>query len=240
MKIIFSFLSICLMFGCSNSASNNQGDNASFLLAFEKDEPVKAGFIEFRDPILIDSSDWVMYPLLLDGGRTRSGSYTRGASRYWNIAFYNLETQRSRLLLDTGKILITNMLTPNLSDKIKVRGNINVSSFIIYKGVSEDYNGDNQLDFRDPHKLFISEVSGENFTAITPKNQNVIDWKFTNNSQKILVQVQIDANLNKVFDEEDQVVPLIYDFKTGVIKPVFNDSFKSKCLQNALSNWGSE
>ena len=57
-------------------------------------------------------------------------------------------------------------------------------------------------------------------------------------TNKILINLSKDSNLNKVFDGEDESLSMIYDLKTQVLtKNLFKDDFKLKLQQILETHW---
>lgn len=199
-----------------------------------------------EDPVLIDSSENVMYPLVNntvddDGG----GSFSSGRSKtYWNIIFYNTATKKYHLL-DTGrKMIINNYNTSyaareyeyadSYSSDYTGPASLNVikqGSYIFYSIIVDDFDKNGVLDSADPEYLFISDKDGNNFKQISPANANVNSWVLIEKTGKVLMQTVTDTNNDKKFTDETIVVSYVYDLKGGVTNRVFDPQF-SKMVNN--------
>lgn len=183
----------------------------------------------FNNPTVLDSSDWVLYPLTLgELEDTRKGfksSSYRDQYPYWNIAFYNTETKQMRLLSDSLKMLINSIDSKNNSilhpGQIKERN----EGLIYYSITTNDFNQDGILNSDDPKYLFISDLSGQEFRQISPDNFDIIHWQTIPESNKVLIQALKDSNMDKKFEGDDEIASFIYDIDKQKIKQVFSDEF---------------
>ena len=111
-KLIALIILIVGLFACSErpSGSSNQ---LMVLTDIEKEE-LKYNIInlQLNNPIVLDSSDWVLYPLTLEEKEETARGYSSRSGQqyaYWNIAFYNTETKKTGLLSDSLKMLINSI-----------------------------------------------------------------------------------------------------------------------------------
>ena len=114
-----------------------------------------------NNPIVLDSSDWVIYPLTLEELEEtelgfKSSSYSRQRA-YWNISFYNSDTKETRLLSDSLKMLI-NSISPKNNVIIQSGHREKRNEELIYYSITtKDYNQDGKLNSEDPKYLFPRE-----------------------------------------------------------------------------------
>ncbi|MBC7401403.1 MAG: hypothetical protein H7289_15800 [Mucilaginibacter sp.] len=210
----------------------------------EQTVATKTPVINFRDPIYIDSTDYVMYPLSTKKDNS-DGSYNKilsgtGIPTYWNIAFYNMVSKTYHLLDDKRKMLITSYAQEG-SFQYSSAGIINTNKsddIIFYSVVVTDYNKDGKLDPDDPSYLFISDKKGNNFKQISPEGLKVTGWKTIKRTGKVLIQAVGDTNNDKKFDNDDEALPYVYDIKTGAIaQPVFGKDFTDAADQVLEKHW---
>lgn len=180
----------------------------------------KAMISVFDDAVPLDSTTFVMYPLTLGTSGKEEEDLKRYSSEsgngpYWNIAFYDVKTGNPNLLVSDRVIRI------NSFQKLK--------DLMVYNVTAEDYNGDGKLDHKDPDYLFTSDLTGKNFKQITPDRMDVRSFRAIDHSETILIQTVADSNKDKKFDEEDAIVPMIFDAgKMNVAKATFSASFKAE------------
>lgn len=210
----------------------------------KKDTTANAQQIIFAEPQTIDSSNIVIYPLILEKesyGSSYGSSSGGQRTSYWNLIFYNTETENQKLLTTDKKILIYSInfgssSSSSYSSADLWTNGINVfKENIIYTAVSKDYNANKQLDQNDPTYLFVSNRDGTNFRQVSPDNYNITSWNVIKGTTKIVIQGQKDNNGNKAFDENDAIIPLVVDIysqKQAVetFMPTFIDSLKEKLV----------
>ena len=181
--------------------------------------------IPVGDPVLIDSSDYVLYPLSLSEIVTEekdeygSSSYGR-TTTYWNILFYNPRSSQSHLLT-SQKLLITSYTGQNLGNSSDSDGR-HTKDFHVYaadkllyfSATTTDFNQDGQLTDADPIYLFSSDKAGENFRQISPDSLHVTGWEIQRNTGKILLKTTQDSNHDRKFGDGDESIPYVYDLAT--------------------------
>lgn len=245
---------IALTFGlisCNNN-TNKPVDNKPLTEAQQiaKLEKLK---LDFNQPVLIDSSVYVMYPLTLNnndeesGGLGGSSSYSRPTT-YWNIVFYNTANGEYHLLDDKRKMVIYSY-DPRNSDvgssssssdfsAYLENGYNQVDKLLYYSVTTLDFNKDGKINADDPNYLFISDKAGKNFKQVSPDNLNVTNWQTIKGTNKILIQATKDTNNDKKFNEKDETIPMVYDLNTnGISKDIFKDDFKIKLKKQLDEQW---
>ena len=242
LKLALIFLSVLSLTACSD-----KNQDVDLQEKIKKDTTTNSQQIIFAAPQTIDSSHIVIYPLILQKesygssyGSTSSGQRTA----YWNLIFYNTETQNQNLLATDRKILIysinfgSSSSSSYSSDNLWANG-INVyKDNIIYTGVAKDYNANKRLDENDPTYLFVSNREGTNFRQISPDNYNINSWEVVKGTTKIIMQGEKDDNRDKAFNENDASVPLVVDLDSQ--KPafeIFKQNFIDSLKHRLVSVW---
>ncbi|RXR17688.1 hypothetical protein EQG63_09365 [Flavobacterium amnicola] len=95
---------------------------------------------------------------------------------------------------------------------------------IVYVLADADTNQDLKVDSDDIKSLYLSTDMGKNFTKISPDVQELIDWNFIENTNKVYFRTIEDANKNGEFDKKDKLhyfsVNLSEDWKSVEFSPV--------------------
>ena len=231
------------LFACNEKSADTSNDLT--VLPDVENENLKYNTInlQFNNPTVLDSSDWVLYPLTLEKleeteNGFKSSSYGRQCA-YWNIAFYNTETKKTRLLSDSLKMLINSFSPKNNIIQSGQRSNKN-ERLIYYSITKTDYNQDEKLNSYDPKYLFVSDLSGQNFKQISPDNFDLIHWETINRTNKILIQVRNDSNKDKKFDNDDEIVSFVYDLEEQKIEQVFDHNFSLKVKKMLDNQWAKK
>lgn len=170
-------------------------------------------------PVLIDSSEYVMYPLSLSEIVLETeGEYGSSSSRettYWNILFYNPRNNQYHLL-SNRKLFIqsfTGQESGSLSGGLS-RGSIRVyaaDKLLYFSIVTTDFNHDGQLTSADPTYLFTSDKAGKNFRQISPDSLHVAGWEVQQSTGNVLIQMVQDSNHDRKFGDEDESIPYVYN-----------------------------
>jgi hypothetical protein len=238
-------LYFALLFSACNSGSQktdaqNYADTAA--------NPAKSiiAVLNSEDPVLIDSSENVMYPLVNKpaANNDSGGSFESrgGAKTYWNIIFYNTASKKYHLLDAVHKMIINSYNTSyanreydysdSYSSNVDTPSSLNVTkrgNYIFYSIVIDDFDRNGIIDSDDPDYLFISDKEGNNFRQISPDNRNVNSWELIEKSGKVLMQTVSDTNHDNKFSDEEVIVPYIYDLKKGgKTEPVFDTQFSKR------------
>ena len=208
------------------------------------DSTVKSNQIVFTEPQIIDSSKFVIYPLLFEKVNYAGSSGYSGGGRniYWNLIFYNPQNGESRLLVNNQKVLINainSTITPLSLMAVNRENGINsYKKYIIYSAVSKDYNLNNLLDQQDPNYLFVSDREGSNFRQVSPEDYHIVSWKILKGTTKILMQSQKDDNGNQKFDNADKIIPLVVDLNTGkMASEIFSPKYIDSLKQELINTW---
>lgn len=238
-NLVYLILATCL-FSCTS-----EGDQSAVNKPGSKKENKNVVSIKFGNPTKLDSSTYVIYPLILsdEDGETDSYSSDNRSTTYWNMAFYNTLNGEYHLLTENKKMIIyqyeQKAANASSSSNIDANAGYNQTNKLIFYTVrSLDFNNDGHFDYSDPIYLFISDKEGRNFKQISPSNANVDEWQAIKETNKILMMVSTDSNNDKKFDDKDVVVPMVYDLNTNTIaKEIFNRDFKSKIEKQLNDKW---
>jgi hypothetical protein len=237
LKLLSLLLSLSILQACSN---RNQDVNLQEKL--KKDTTINSQQIIFAEPQTIDSSHYVIYPLILEKERYDDsyGSSSGGQrTNYWNLIFYNTETKTQHLLTVDKKILIYSINLASSSTETVVSSGINIfKDNIIYTAVASDFNRNNQLDKNDPTYLFISNRDGTNFRQISPNDYNINSWEVVKGTSKIIMQGQKSDSSDKVLSENSVAIPFIVDVNSqGPAVETFTKNFIDTLQQGLVRIW---
>ncbi|MEC4806268.1 MAG: hypothetical protein SAJ12_05835 [Jaaginema sp. PMC 1079.18] len=160
-----------------------------------------------------------------------------------NFIFHNLDQNTSNLLLDRPAIITQyQQLTPQAQAKSESNvggySGVNASSggvrspqdytgeYWLYHIVEEDTNQDKTLSEQDAIRGYISDISGNNLTPITPENSQLKDWFFAENYSQVLLQVRTNLDDNLEFSEQSLIGFYIYDLETQQQKQITPENTK--------------
>lgn len=248
MKFLIVLATTCIvaLSSCQSKSEKNGVDPQSVTKA-EHNKIDKTILFDLDSPVLLDSSEYVMYPLPnTDGsdGDESGGSYGSSGRtpNFWNIIFYNTATKKYHLLTEKRKMIIKSYNTDYSNSKdysnfqssdhssLKTTKNGN---YIFYSIIIDDLNKDGKLNDHDPDYLFISDREGNNFKQISPDNFNVKSWVYITKSDKVLIHT-----VKNSVKDQTIAVPYIYDLKKGgVPDQVFSTEFNQSIGQLHEKFW---
>lgn len=204
--------------------------------------------IPFSNPVLIDSSTCVMYPLSLneilmqDEDKYGSSSSSRSET-YWNMIFYNVRNGATHLLNNNRKMVIQSYSGNNPDNTSTYTDQHHLKTFganalLYYMITTTDFNHDGELTNEDPTYLFISDKAGYSFKQISPDSFHITDWKIQEATGEIFMQAIQDSNYDHKFGDNDETIPYIYNISTKQLATrVFDDQFTKMLKLNFQQHW---
>ncbi len=162
---------------------------------------------QYESPIVLHSTNQVLIPIstkLLKRKKTLSkeGYNSDDYPRYWNVVFYNIETGEHQLLTER-KVRISEIYFN--TDENNRQHNI-MKDKVIFEIGDDDYNNDGKINSNDPEYLFCSDLNGMNLTRISPKDEDLQDFKIISKSNEILIKTLRDSKEDSVFNSEDESI----------------------------------
>jgi hypothetical protein len=254
MRRLFQFLPLLALLAACTGEAEKTSDTKPQTEA-QKQASIEQVKLHFTGPVLIDSSAYVMYPLLLRASEGEADGYDvrKGRSNtYWNIAFYNTETGESHLLAASRKMIIegygaaeTSGGTPDYASGNSIHYMKQVyepgNQLLYYSIKIDDYNHDGVIDDKDPTYLFTSDKNGREFKQISPANYNIESWQLVQGARKVLIQAKRDTDNNKAFDDDDITTPFVYTIRSGgPAKEVFSKEFNSEVKEMLHNQWATK
>lgn len=168
-----------------------------------------------------EQANTVIIPLQIKGDRgwnlsKASSVYSREYNNLTvNFIFHNLDQNTSNLLLDRPAIITQyQQLLPQAQgeNESKIRDysgvdasrspQSNTGKHWLYHIVEEDTNQDETLSNQDAIRGYISDVSGNNLTPISPENSQLTAWFFAEEYAQVLMQVRTNPDENSEFSEQ--------------------------------------
>lgn len=115
-----------------------------------------------------------------------------------NLKFQRLDSDSIKALTDQRVLIQTATYLKAISDKIK-------KQIMVYTMFDSDTNKDGKLDTSDIKSLYLSQISGEKLTKISPDFQELIDWELIESKNRLYFRTVEDTNKNGEFDGKDVV-----------------------------------
>jgi hypothetical protein len=217
--LIFFGISALLLTSCKNEIEKPKVsyDKASKKTVQQKADTTK---IQIADlPIQFEGTQYLIYPIgdLNFLTRTSKLSYDSSSSSNEDVSYNvsnNMENEITGFLQNlkfqkinadtlttlTKKPILLQSVTflKAFSDKTK-------QQFLVYSLADSDTNNDGKLDNNDIKSLYLSDISGNRFTKISPDLQEIIDWKTIDSKNSLFFRTIEDTNKNGQFDKNDKV-----------------------------------
>lgn len=135
-----------------------------------------------------------------------------------NLKFQEIGKDSIYSLTDKQVLIQTATYLKTFADKSK-------QQLLVYSLADMDTNKDGKLDSNDIKSLYISTISGQKFTKLSPELQELIDWKIIESKNVLYFRTIEDTNKNGEFDADDNlqyhfVNLLDKDWKVNSYKPI--------------------
>ena len=115
-----------------------------------------------------------------------------------NLKFQEVNSDSLIALTDKPVLIQTATYLKSVFDKTK-------QQVLVYTLSDSDTNGDGKLDSNDVKSLYISEISGGNFTKLSLDFQELIDWSLVESKNHLYFRTVEDTNKNGKFDKDDVI-----------------------------------
>lgn len=196
--------------------------------------------LEYDNPIYIKGTSQILIPISIQYFKKRKRYYNESSygyeeySTYWNILFYDSETDETNLFTEK-KYRITDI---DIDDENEKRSK-KLKNKIFYRIAHKDYNKDKKLNSKDPKSLFVSEINGTQIKRISPANENLLSYDVIPNTNQILIKTTRDSNRNLKFEAQDEELwykATLVGNKWKLIK-LINPSLREKMKNLYFKQW---
>jgi len=202
MKNLIYLISILLLIACNKPKPRIAVVEEENLTQTQIDSILDEYNFQYSELTFIDSTSQVLLPITTQkqNNRKRYSSYEdEGYPRYWNILFYDSETQKTNLLTES-KFRIANFRANIINS-----GPI-LENKILYEIGDTDYNNDGRYNYKDPLHLFVSETNGRELLRLSPLNEDLEMYQIIPNTDKIIFRTIRDVDKDLDFDKEDEII----------------------------------
>jgi hypothetical protein len=167
--------------------------------------------IEIADlPIYMGDTGYLIHPIghvrvFQNGSKARYGSSTVNDISFTvsnvgeseitgylqNLKFQKIDSDSIRPLSDKPVLILTATYLKTVAEKFP-------KQIMVYTLTDSDTNKDGKVDTGD-----LSDVSGENFTKVSPELQELVDWNIVESNSRLYFRTIEDTNQNGQFDKND-------------------------------------
>ncbi|MBF4518849.1 hypothetical protein IRZ71_21035 [Flavobacterium sp. ANB] len=113
-----------------------------------------------------------------------------------NLKFQKVDSDSIHPLTDKPALILTATYLKPVADKTK-------NQIMVYTLADSDTNKDGKIDASDIKTLYLSNISGENFTKISEDFQELVDWSLIESKSRLYFRTIEDTNQNGQFDKND-------------------------------------
>ncbi|WP_431242856.1 hypothetical protein ACQ9BO_24545 [Flavobacterium sp. P21] len=113
-----------------------------------------------------------------------------------NLKFQKVDSDSIRPLSDKPVLILTATYLKTVADKTQ-------NKVMVYTLTDSDTNKDGKIDTGDIKTLYLSNISGENFTKVSPDLQELVDWSLIESKNRLYFRTIEDTNQNGQFDKND-------------------------------------
>ena len=115
-----------------------------------------------------------------------------------NLNFQHIDSTTIKPLTDKKIQIQTATFLDGIASKTK-------KQIIVYTLVDSDTNKDGKINQNDIRSLYLSTISGENFTKLSEEFLELIDWNIIEAQNRLYFRCIEDINKNGAFDKNDKV-----------------------------------
>lgn len=203
-----------------------------------KPQPIDSSQIEIADlPIQMEGTKYLIHPIgdyrVYEGrakssyGSSNTDKVSFSISNYnrfeitgflQNLKFQHVDSTEIRPLTDKKMVIQTASYLNTIFEKTR-------HQLLVYSVADMDTNKDSKLDVSDIKSLYISDISGKDFTKLSPDMQELIDWNLVESKNRLYFRTIEDTNKNGQFDKNDVILYYYVDlsnkdWKLESYKPV--------------------
>lgn len=228
----FCLIPLLVLFASCRDSQNETSQNLSNAVVENQKDSLKIQTYEFEE---INNTGILIFPLEMSENDNKRKTDYKDVGNYghWNLVFYNTQTKNYHLLSDQ-KMIIERYFIPDL-DELKKEEQL---PFLFFTIKIDDYNQDRLLDHKDPTYLFITDLEGKNLKQISPKNMDLVDWKYIQSSKNLILSSKVDSDKNRKFDHYDEIRSFILPIDSlNQPKELFSEEFKDELKELFKRDW---
>ena len=113
-----------------------------------------------------------------------------------NLKFQKIDSDSIRPLSDKPVLILTATYLKSIADK-------SLNQIMVYTLTDSDTNKDGKIDTGDIKTLYLSDISGDNFTKVSADLQELVDWNLIESNNRLYFRTIEDTNQNGQFDKND-------------------------------------
>jgi hypothetical protein len=144
----------------------------------------------------VDSSNYFIIPIRGGEEGASNSKLLWSPGKYTNIIVYNAAKDEAKRVFGENAAIDAYYEAAAAESALGER-------VILYKVMSNDYNGDGKKDWKDPGILWASDRKGENLKQITSENEDLEDIQIFAKDGYAMLRLSEDSNGDKTIDHKD-------------------------------------
>ena len=229
-----SIITVVLLFSCKKEDATKPKVIYENTTKAKSEVKLDTNLIEVADlPINMEGTNFLIHPIGVITGNGKGFKYASNSDESFTVSNYgeyqitgylkNLKFQE--IGKDTIYALTDKQILIETATYLKTFADKSEKKLLVFTLSDMDTNKDGKLDNSDIKSLYISTISGQNFTKISANFEELIDWKVLESKGLLYFRTIQDTNKNGEFDAEDklqyQFLNLLdKDWKVTSYKPV--------------------
>lgn len=215
-RILFTFSLVATLMGCKEETETPKVIYEEGKTKVEAETRDTASIKVADLPILMEGTKYLIHPIgdvrvhesngkVYGSSKTNQVSYAiSNYNRYEitgffdNLNFQHIDSTTVKPLTDKKIQIQTATFLDGIAAKTK-------KQIIVYTLVDSDTNKDGKINQNDIHSLYLSSISGDNFTKLSEEFQELIDWNIIEAQNRLYFRCIEDINKNGAFDKNDKV-----------------------------------
>ena len=237
-SIILFFVTVLFLFACDfGDISNKKRQENKQDTINNEEEYIDPNLIEIGLPFIIDSTDYIIFPISLNQESSRNKSSKRGTDYSYSETDRYMNNSNSEWDSYNGSLINLGFQNIN-NEKITFlqKKNIQIFGFYFLRNIfyeyglkyilleikDEDTNQDEKIDYKDISSLYICEITGRDLQKLSPAGEHLESWKIIAMNGKIYFRTIENTNDDEKYNYNDKInlyqVDLLNNHKISKIK----------------------
>ncbi len=241
-KLLFSLAALILICSCKRNEPRIVYDKGEQVKDLNESENKKYKKLITDLPFSFDSLKYLYFPIgetnesFRINARSIASSYSK-TSKSYSLGYVNgryVNCNLNNLMIrpknsSTFKLLTKSDLKIKSMNYLYRIDTLHGIDRFIFRVIDFDSNKDTHINDDDLVGLYSSRTNGADFKRISPKKQQLIDWKTVDLQGLLYFRTMEDIDRNGEFDDKDRINLYEYNLIKGdTIKLIFNDVIYSK------------
>jgi hypothetical protein len=210
------FVLICIFISCNKEVEKPKVSYTKKSTKTEKPQKDTTKVVVADLPIQFEGTKFLIFPVGLINNFENSSKYessSRETEPNFNVS-NDMDNEITGFLTNLKFQNINNETFTDLTEKpifletttyLKTIANKTKKQILLHQLADSDTNDDGKLDSNDIKSIYLSDISGSNFTKVSTDLHEIINWKIIESQNRLYFKSIEDTNKNGAFDKSDMV-----------------------------------